>query len=87
MTPKTRIRRIIDQELALQNTTLEILHSQGNHRLADLFWSTVLDTWLDWCRENIEQEPQYRWDKEFDQFWDITEKLFPEYVLKSHVVE
>jgi hypothetical protein len=87
MTAKKTIQTLIQQHLERRGQTIELLH-QGHQDIIDHFWDSISSDYLLACAEDYpEADPRYRFDTEWEEFWNIVEKLYPQYILKPVCVK
>ena len=66
----------------IQDKLLNTLQLQAQDQI-DLLWDNVSFNYMELkVAEQPEVDPKYKFDPEWQEFWDIAEKLYPEYILK-----
>lgn len=85
-TPKKKIQQIVAQYLEQRGQTIEELHREHQDTI-DWFWDTVCSEYMLQTISDLDADPKYRFDPEWDEFWDTAEKLYPSYILKPICVK
>lgn len=86
-TPKKRIQKLIDLHLERRGQTIEELHQEHADTI-DHFWDTICSEYMIQAIESLpEADPKYKFDPEWDEYWDTVSKLYPEYILKPLCVK
>ncbi len=87
MTAKKTIQTLIQQHLEGRGQTIEELHREHQDTI-DWFWDTVCSEYmLSVADGQPDADPRYRFDPEWEEYWNIVEKLYPQYILKPVCVK
>lgn len=82
LTKKT-LDLVLKQALEPYNQTLAEFHKHQRLDVRQQFWETACDLWVSIRWRDEEVDPKYRFDPDYDEFWNQAERHYPHYLKLS----